>query len=138
MEKVQESDQDISHANTSLEPVSQHALSDCLAQSDLLPNQRHPLYNVLQEKSGVFGSSIPDLSNIPLVKHYVDTGNAKPIKQRVYHASHHHRQEIEKQVKEMLQNGIIEPSVSPWASPVVLVTKADKTLRLCVDYWSLN
>ena len=38
----------------------------------------------------------------------------------------------------MLQNGIIKPSVSPWASPVVLVTKAEKTLRLCIDYWSLN
>ena len=38
----------------------------------------------------------------------------------------------------MLQNGIIEPSVSPWASPVMLDTKADKTLRLCIDYRSLN
>ena len=38
----------------------------------------------------------------------------------------------------MLQNSIIKPTVSPWASPVVLVTKADKTLRLCIDYQSLN
>ena len=138
MEKVQESDQDISHANTSLEPVSQHALSDCLAQSDLLPNQRHPLYNVLQEKSGVFGSSIADLTSTPLVKHYIDTGNAKPIKQRAYGTSYHHHNEIEKQVEEMLQNGIIKPRVSPWVSPVVMVRKADKTLRLCIDYQSLN
>ena len=38
----------------------------------------------------------------------------------------------------MLQNGIIKPSISPWASHVVLITKADKTLQLCIDYWSLN
>ena len=32
----------------------------------------------------------------------------------------------------------MELSVSPWASPVVLITKADNTLRLCIDYWNLN
>ena len=128
MEKVQESDQDISHANTSPEPVSQHALSAWLTQSDLLPNQRQPLYNVLQENSGVLGSSIAGLTSTPLVKHYIDTGNAKPIKQTVYRTNCHHRKEIEKQVEEMVQNGIIETSVSPWASPVVLIRKADKTL----------
>ena len=92
----------------------------------------------LQKSAGVFWSSIADLSSTPLVQHYIDTGNAKPIKQRAYHASHHHCQEIEKQVEKMLHNGIIEPSVSLWASPVMLVTKADNTLRLCIDYWNLN
>ena len=95
------------------------------------------LHTLLQENSGVFGSSTADLSSTLLVQHYNDTGNAKPIKQRAYRASHHHRQEIEKQVEEMLCNGIIEPSVSPWASPVVLVTKADNTLRLCIDIGTL-
>ena len=137
-EKVQESDQDISHANTSPEPVSQHALSAWLTQSDLLPNQRQTLYNVLQKNSGVFGSSIADLTSTPLVKHYIDTGNAKPIKQRAYRTNYHHRKEIEKQVEEMLQNDIIEPSVSPWASPVVMIRKADKTLRICIEYRNLN
>ena len=96
IEEVHESDQDILHTTTSPEPVSQHALSKCLAHSDLLPNQRQSLYTIPQENSGVFGSSIADLTNTPLVKHYIDTGNAKFIKQRAYRASHHHRQEIEK------------------------------------------
>ena len=38
----------------------------------------------------------------------------------------------------MLQNCMIEPSVSPLASPVALVRKADKTLRLYIDYRNLN
>ena len=81
MEKVQELDRDNLSANATPEPVSQHALSECLAHSDLLPSQRQSMHTLLKENSGVFGSSIADLSSTPLVQHYIDTDNAKLIKQ---------------------------------------------------------
>ena len=84
MEKVQESDRDNLSTNATPEPVSQHALSECLAHSDLLPSQRQSMHTLLKENSGVFGSSIADLSSTPLVQHYIHTGNAKTIKQRAY------------------------------------------------------
>ena len=84
MEKVQELDRDNLSANATPEPVSQHALSECLAHSDLLPSQRQSMHTLLKENSGVFGSSIADLSSTPLVQHYIHTGNAKTIKQRAY------------------------------------------------------
>ena len=81
MGKIQESDRDNLSTNATPEPVSQHALSECLAHSDLLPSKRQSMHIPIQENSGAFGSSIADLSSTPLVQHYIDTGNAKPIKQ---------------------------------------------------------
>ena len=80
MEKVQESNRDNLSTNANTESVSQHALSECLAHSDLLPSQCQSIHTPLQQNSGVFGSSIADLSSTPLVQHYIGTGTAKPIK----------------------------------------------------------
>ena len=48
------------------------------------------------------------------------------------------REEISKQAQDMLDQGSIRPSESPYASPVVMVTKQDGTLHFCVDFCKLN
>ena len=61
-----------------------------------------------------------------------------PICQRAYRTPLLKRQAISKAVDEMLAQGIIQPSCSPWASPVTLVPKPDGSIRFCVDYRKLN
>lgn len=73
-----------------------------------------------------------------LVEHRIDTGDAAPVKQRYYPVSPNVQRHIDKELDEMLQHDIIEPSTSAWSSPVVLVRKPDNTYRFCVDYRRLN
>lgn len=61
-----------------------------------------------------------------------------PFNARPYRYSPTHKDEIEKQVKQMLATGITVPSMSPYASPVLLVQKKDGSWRFCVDYRRLN
>lgn len=61
-----------------------------------------------------------------------------PVNQRPYKYALYQKNEIDKIVEEMLTNGTIQTSSSPYASPVVLVKKKDGSWRLCVDYRGLN
>lgn len=63
---------------------------------------------------------------------------AQPISMRPYRHSPETKDEIERQVEELLAAGIIQHSVSPFASPAILVRKKDGQWRLCIDYQRLN
>ena len=84
--------------------------------------------------------SLPDseLGRTSLVQHVIDTGDATPIKQMPYRTSPEGKQEIDRQVNNMLEHGIVQESVSAWSLPVVLVKKKDGSMRFCVDCRRLN
>ena len=64
--------------------------------------------------------------------------NTEPVNIRSYRYNPAQKTEIEKQVKDMLTNSIIQPSQSPFASPIFLVKKKDGTWRFCIDYRQHN
>ena len=63
---------------------------------------------------------------------------AEPISKTPYRMMASELCELQMQLKELLDLGLVRPSVSPWGAPVIFVKKKDGSLRLCIDYRDLN
>lgn len=78
------------------------------------------------------------LGRTHLVTHKIDTGDHPPIKQRYYPMSPDKLAEVNKQLDQMLQEDVVEPSNSAWNNPTTMARKADGSLRFCLDSRKLN
>lgn len=61
-----------------------------------------------------------------------------PIRQSPYRLNPMKREIMEKEVTYLLNNNLAEPSMSPWPSSCLLVSKSDGSYRLCTDYRKVN
>ncbi|CAM4716395.1 unnamed protein product [Caretta caretta] len=68
----------------------------------------------------------------------MQTGSHPPIRCSPFQVRGKTAQDLEREVRDMLALGVIQPSASPWASPMVLVPEKDGSVRFCVDYRKLN
>lgn len=109
-----------------------------LNQKGLVAVEQQAIKELLSKHLSVFSTGEADLGRTPLARHTIDTGDAKPIKLHPRRVPLHLQDECAEQIKQMQTSGIIRPSFSPWAAPVVLVRKRDGGLRFCVDYRRLN
>ena len=98
----------------------------------------HQIVNTLTKYADVFDDGTSKYGAAKDVQHVIDTGNAKPISQPPHRVSPTERAVIREMTSDMLKRGAIQPSTSPWASPVVLVKKKDGKQRFCIDFRKLN
>ena len=96
------------------------------------------LKTLLFDHQDTFAKSSTDLGFCPLLKHDIDTGDARPIRQSPRKPPLAAREAEDEILDEMLNSGVIEPSNSEWASPVCLVKKKDGSFRFCIDYRRVN
>ena len=118
-------------------PRHLQSMVDCI--EGISDRQRDQITGLLFEFQDVFadeqGSHVGRTS---LIKHKINTGSASPIKQAPRRMPMAKRKIAEAEIDKMLKDDIIEPSNSPWSSPVVLVNKKDGSPRFCVDFRKLN
>ena len=114
-----------------------------LRGAEVAPQHREAFESLCSEFQDIFSKDSADLGKTPLLKMDIPTGDSPPITQRPYTLALKHVQWVQEEIEILEKAGIIAKSVSPWASPIVIVPK--KTApgepprrRMCVDYCMLN
>ena len=100
--------------------------------------QRCRLARMLNDYEDVFAKHADDIGRAHLVKHEIDTGDAKPVHQRCRRFCRAHIEIIRDTIKKQEASGIIRPSNSNWAANPVVVKKKSGEDRVCIDYRGLN
>ena len=109
-----------------------------LDKIELPADTAQQLKQLLIDNQQTFAKDSMDLRYCPLFKHDIDTGSFRPVKQSPRRPPFSAVTAEDDILTEMLTTGVVEPSTSPWASPVCMVRKQDGTFRFCVDYRRLN
>ena len=105
---------------------------------NLTDSQLKIVIDLLLEFQDVFVGPDGKVGRTTLLQHSIDTSDAEPFKCHPRKKSPMEREHIAKEVQQLMEDGFIRPSMSPWGSPVVLARKKDGTLRFCIDYRALN
>ena len=119
-------------------PRQQRLESALTISPTLTSKQSAELMKCVVNHHDVFALDDGEVGEVIGVEHKIHTGDSAPIRQLPRRVPFAVRGEITRMVQEMLKDGVIQESASPWASPIVLVKKKDGTLRFCVDYRRLN
>ncbi|KAJ8032705.1 hypothetical protein HOLleu_26306 [Holothuria leucospilota] len=111
------------------------SVDDVKVSDDLNLHQVNEIKRLLNVFQDVL-KDVPGRTN--LIQHTIHLTSQVPIRSKPYQVPHAMVDSVKCEIQSMLEMGVIEPSTSPYASPVVLVRKKDNSIRFCVDYRKLN
>ena len=109
--------------------------SDVKIGDQLDQRKREQLQSLIQDYPEVF-TDVPGKTD--LIQHKIKLTSNTPVRCKPYPLPYAAREELKNEVESMLKMGVIRPSDSPYASPIVMVKKKDGSNRVCVDFRKLN
>ena len=114
-----------------------------LQDAEVTGEYREKFRLLCKEFEDVFSKDSTDIGKTPLITMDIDTGDSPPVCQRPYNLPLKHREWVQNELETLERAGMIVRSISPWASPIVVVPKKTEPgepprRRLCVDYRVIN
>ena len=114
-----------------------------LQDAEVLDKYKKEFEKLCEEYNDIFSKDSSDIGKTPLITMEIETGDSPPVCQRPYNLPLKHIDWVQKELDTLEKAGVITRSVSPWASPIVIVPKRTALgeppkKRLCVDYRVIN
>ena len=113
-------------------------IREFLREEDI-PYDKEELTKTLIEFQDVIAFNGDTLGQTDLIQHRIEVSKGvRPMYIPSYRVAHSQKKVIDEEVKKMEEQGVVEPSSSPWSFPLIVVPKKDKSNRLVIDFRSLN
>ena len=114
-----------------------------LEDKNISPKTQESFDKLCEKYDDIISKNSGDIGKTMLIEMEIDTGNHPPIASKPYTLPLKHYDWVQKEIETLERAGIIERSISPWASPVVIVPKKNAPgepprRRMCVDYRRIN
>ena len=114
-----------------------------LQDAEVLDKYKIEFEKLCEEYDDIFSKDSSDIGKTPLITMEIETGDSPPVCQRPYNLPLKHIDWVQQELNTLEKAGVITRSVSPWASPIVIVPKRTvlgdpPKKRLCVDYRVIN
>ena len=114
-----------------------------LEDKNISPKTQQAFDELCQKYDDIISKNSGDIGKTMLVEMEIDTGNHPPIASKPYTLPPKHYKWVQREIETLERAGIIERSISPWASPVVIVPKKSAPgepprRRMCMDYRRIN
>ena len=114
-----------------------------LQDAEIAREHQEAFKELCDEYKDIFSTDSGNIGKTPLLEMEIDTGDSPPITQKSYTLPLKHAAWVQKELEISEKSGVIVRSVSPWASPIVVVPRRTAPgeppkRRLCVDYSVVN